>query len=90
MACKRLFYYVGVVLFKDKQTSLISFLTEPTPVLGIRTVEELSRSGMKYGAVNRSFNHLHTSEDSQFQNVLQNIILGDNLTVQYFDLRGMK
>jgi hypothetical protein len=62
------------------QSSLISFLTEPPPLPAIRTVDELLRSDLKYGATNRSFNNYDISEDPQFQKILQNLEFSDNFT----------
>jgi hypothetical protein len=62
------------------QSSLISFLTEPEPLPIISNVDELLRSGIKFGALTRSFSHFDTSEDIEFQKILQNIKYSDNLT----------
>jgi hypothetical protein len=62
------------------QSLLISFLTEPPPLPVIRTVDELLRSGLKCGTTNRSFNNFDTSEDPQFQKILQNLEFSDNFT----------
>jgi hypothetical protein len=62
------------------QSSLISFLTEPPPLPVIRTVDELLTSGLKYGTTNRSFNNFDTSEDPQFQRILQKLEFNDNFT----------
>jgi hypothetical protein len=61
-------------------SSLISFLTEPPPLPVIRTANELLKSGLKYGTMNRSFNNFDTSEDPQFKKILQYLEFSDNFT----------